>query len=201
MNLQIGSAIGDYQVVGILGAGGMGKVYKVRNVISDRVEAMKVLLPDLVTEADLADRFLREIKVQASLEHPNIASLHTAVRQDNQLLMLMEFVDGVTLEQRLKQGPLPVEEAVNYICQVLSALEYAHSRGVIHRDIKPANMMLTPAGVVKLMDFGIAKASTDHKLTMTGTTMGSLYYMSPEQIQGAAGLDARADLYSVGVSM
>ena len=201
MDLQVGSTIGDYEIVGILGAGGMGKVYKVRNLISDRVEAMKVLLPDLANAPEQADRFLREIKVQASLEHPNIASLHTAVRQDNQLLMLMEFVDGVTLEQRLKQGPLPVEEAVNYICQVLSALEYAHSRGVIHRDIKPANMMLTPAGVVKLMDFGIAKASTDHKLTMTGTTMGSLYYMSPEQIQGAAGLDARADLYSVGVSM
>ena len=201
MDLQIGSTIGDYQIVGVLGAGGMGKVYKVRNVISDRMEAMKVLLPDLANAPELADRFLREIKVQASLEHPNIASLHTAVRQDNQLLMLMEFVEGVTLEQRLKQGPIPTQQAVDYICQVLSALEYAHSRGVIHRDIKPANMMLTPAGVVKVMDFGIAKASSDSKLTMTGTTMGSLYYMSPEQIQGAANLDARADLYSVGVSL
>jgi serine/threonine-protein kinase len=127
--------------------------------------------------------------------------LHTAVRQDNQLLMLMEFVDGITLEQRLKEGPLPVPEAVECIRQVLSALEFAHQNGVIHRDIKPANMMLTTNGVVKLMDFGIAKASSDHKLTMTGTTMGSLYYMSPEQIQGASNLDARADLYSVGVSL
>jgi eukaryotic-like serine/threonine-protein kinase len=201
MDLQIGSTIGDYQVVGILGAGGMGKVYKVRNVISDRLEAMKVLLPDLVAQSELADRFLREIKVQASLEHPNIASLHTAVRVDNQLLMLMEFVDGETLEQRLKAGPLPVPQAVDYISQALSALEFAHQHGVIHRDIKPANMMLTPKGVVKLMDFGIAKASTDQRLTMTGTTMGSLYYMSPEQIQGAANIDARADLYSVGVSL
>ena len=105
MNLQIGSTIGDYQIVGILGAGGMGKVYKVRNVISDRVEAMKVLLPDLATQAELADRFLREIKVQASLEHPNIASLHTAVRVDNQLLMLMEFVEGETLEQTSEERP------------------------------------------------------------------------------------------------
>src|SRR5437879_3797123 len=134
MNLEIGTTIGDYHVVDILGAGGMGKVYKVRNVISDRVEAMKVLLPDLVNQSDLADRFLREIKVQASLEHPNIAALHTAVRVDNQLLMLMEFVEGVTLEQRLKDGPLPPAEAVNYISQVLSALEYAHARGVVHRD-------------------------------------------------------------------
>src|ERR1700679_2883312 len=201
MNLQIGSTIGDYQIVGVLGAGGMGKVYKVRNVISDRLEAMKVLLPDLVAQPELADRFLREIKVQASLEHPNIASLHTAVRVENQLLMLMEFVDGMTLEQRLTDWPLPVSEAVDYIAQVLSALEFAHQHGVIHRDIKPANMMLTPAGVVKLMDFGIAKASTDQRLTMTGTTMGSLYYMSPEQIQGAANIDSRADLYSVGVSL
>ena len=202
MDLQIGSTVGDYQVVGILGAGGMGKVYKVRNVISDRLEAMKVLLPDLANAPELADRFLREIKVQASLVHPNIAALHTAVRQDNQLLMLMEFVDGVTLEQRLKQqGPLSVAEAIEYVRQVLSALEYAHQHGVIHRDIKPANMMLTPNGTVKLMDFGIAKDASDHKLTMTGTTMGSLYYMSPEQIQGASNIDARADLYSVGVSL
>jgi serine/threonine-protein kinase len=115
--------------------------------------------------------------------------------------MLMEFVDGETLEQRLKNGPLPVPQAVEYVSQILSALEYAHARGVIHRDIKPANMMLTPGGSIKLMDFGIAKASADRRLTMTGTTMGSLYYMSPEQIQGAADLDARADLYSVGVSL
>lgn len=201
MNLQIGSTVGDYQIVGILGAGGMGKVYKVRNAISDRIEAMKVLLPDLAAQAELADRFLREIKTQASLEHPNIASLHTALRVDNQLLMLMEFVEGMTLEQKMKEGPLSIEQAVDYISQVLSALDYAHRHGVIHRDIKPANMMLTSAGLVKLMDFGIAKASTDQRLTMTGTTMGSLYYMSPEQIQGAAHIDARADLYSAGVSL
>src|ERR1039458_10467719 len=109
MNYEVGSRVGDYEVLQVLGAGGMGDVYKVRNAISDRVEAMKVLLPDLVNQPDLADRFLREIKVQASLKHPNIASLHTAVRLDNQLLMLMEFVEGSTLEQKLKQqGRFPV---------------------------------------------------------------------------------------------
>src|SRR5436190_19363162 len=143
MNYEIGSTVGDYQVIGILGAGGMGKVYKVRNVISDRVEAMKLVLPDLANEPELADRFLREIKVQASLEHPNIAALHTAVRVDNQLLMLMEFVEGVTLDQRLKEGVLSPAEGLNYIMQVLAALDYAHARGVVHRDIKPANMILT----------------------------------------------------------
>ncbi|HVP48576.1 MAG TPA: serine/threonine-protein kinase [Bryobacteraceae bacterium] len=201
MSFEVGSRIGDYEIVSILGAGGMGKVFKVRNVISDRIEAMKVLLPDLEHEPELADRFMREIKVQASLQHPNIAALHTALRVENQLLMLMELVEGVTLEQRLHQGPIPLANGVDYICQVLSALGYAHQHGVIHRDIKPANMMLTPSGSVKLMDFGIAKAAADRKLTMTGTTMGSLYYMSPEQIKGMATLDARSDLYSVGVSL
>src|SRR5215831_4923644 len=201
MNLDIGTVIGDYEITGILGEGGMGKVFKVRNTISDRTEAMKVLLPDLAGEADLADRFLREIKVQASLDHPNIAGLRTAFRFENQLLMIMELVEGIPLDQRLQKGRLPVPEAVNSISQVLSALSYAHRAGVIHRDIKPANMMLTANGVVKVLDFGIAKGGTDRKLTMTGTTMGSLYYMSPEQIRGSQTLDARADLYSVGVSL
>ena len=201
MSLDVGSRIGDYEIVSVLGAGGMGKVFKVRNVISDRVEAMKVLLPDLEHEPELADRFMREIKVQASLQHPNIAALHTALRVENQLLMIMELVEGVTLDQRLQQGPIPLREAVDYISQVLSALGYAHEHGVIHRDIKPANMMLTANGVVKLMDFGIAKAAADRKLTMTGTTMGSLYYMSPEQIKGMPTVDPRSDLYSVGVSL
>ncbi len=201
MSLEVGSRIGDYEIVSTLGAGGMGKVFKVRNVISDRIEAMKVLLPDLEQQPELADRFMREIKVQASLQHPNIAALHTALRVDNQLLMLMELVDGITLDQRLQQGPVPLRDAVDYIGQVLGALGYAHQHGVIHRDIKPANVMLTPTGTVKLMDFGIAKGAADRKLTMTGTTMGSLYYMSPEQIKGMANLDPRADLYSVGVSL
>jgi serine/threonine protein kinase len=201
MSLYIGNRIGDYEIVAALGEGGMGKVFKVRNVISDRIEAMKVLLPDLEQQPELADRFMREIKVQASLQHPNIAALHTALRVDNQLLMLMELVDGITLDQRLQQGPVPLRDAVDYIGQVLGALGYAHQHGVIHRDIKPANMMLTAKGIVKLMDFGIAKGAADRKLTMTGTTMGSLYYMSPEQIKGMANLDARSDLYSVGVSL
>ena len=201
MSYEIGSRAGDYEVLAVLGAGGMGQVYKVRNVISDRVEAMKVLLPNLEGDPDLADRFMREIKVQASLDHPNIAALHTALRIDNQLLMLMEYVEGTTLEDLLRHGPVPIEKAVDYMAQVLSALSYAHARGIVHRDLKPANMILTPKGVIKLMDFGIAKLAADRKLTQTGSTVGSLYYMSPEQIKGAVDLDPRSDLYSLGISM
>jgi tRNA A-37 threonylcarbamoyl transferase component Bud32 len=198
---DIGDRIGDYQIVEVLGAGGMGKVYKVRNVISERIEAMKVLLPNLEADPELADRFMREIKVQASLDHPNIASLHTAQRVDKQLVMIMEYVEGSTLESILRNGPIPIEKGVDYIRQVLSALSYAHARGVIHRDIKPANMMVTRDGIIKLMDFGIAKMAADRKLTQTGRTVGSLYYMSPEQINGAVDLDPRSDLYSLGVSL
>jgi serine/threonine-protein kinase len=201
MDLQVGSTVGDYEVVSVLGEGGMGKVYKARHIISRRMEALKILLPDVASTAGLTDRFLREIRVLASLDHPNIAALHTAVRVDNQLVMVLEFVDGITLEQKLKQGRIPVPQATNYIIQVLSALEYAHAQGVIHRDIKPANMMLSPSGVVKLMDFGIAKGGMDQRLTVTGMTLGSVYYMSPEQIEGAGNLDARADIYALGVSL
>jgi serine/threonine protein kinase len=201
MTFENGTRIADYEVIAPLGAGGMGQVYKVRNLISDRVEAMKVLLPDLVNEPDLADRFLHEIKLQANLDHPNIAKLYTALRVDNQILMFMEFVEGISLDRRVRDGRIPVGDAVGYIDEVLLALDYAHEHGVVHRDIKPANMMLTPAGIVKLMDFGIAKSTgAEHTLTATGTTLGSLYYMSPEQIQGS-NVDGRSDLYSVGVSL
>jgi eukaryotic-like serine/threonine-protein kinase len=197
---HVGQHFGDYEILSILGMGGMGKVYKVRNVISDRVEAMKILLPDLGSNQSLADRFLREIRLLATLDHPNIAALRTAMTFENQLVMIMEFVEGETLANRLARAPLSTAEAVNYSDQVLSALSYAHKQNIIHRDIKPANMMLTPQGVVKLMDFGIARSATDGSLTTTGTTLGSLNYMPPEQVRGE-GADARSDIYSFGVSL
>ncbi len=192
--------IGDYEIIRELGHGGMGQVFLVRNLISDRIEAMKILLPDLANQGDLGARFIREIKLLASLDHPNIAALRTAFSADNQLIMIMEYVEGDTLAHRLERGAFPPAEALNYIDQVLAALSYAHAKGIIHRDIKPANMMLTPSGVLKLMDFGIARSGNDLGLTVTGTTLGSLDYMSPEQVQ-AQPTDARSDLYSVGVSL
>jgi serine/threonine-protein kinase len=198
--MNVGERIGDYEIVAILGAGGMGQVYKVRNVISDRMEAMKVLLPNLGGDSALADRFLREIKVQATLDHPNIARLNTAQQLGNQLVMLMEYVEGSSIDTVLKSGPMELSDSLQCTSQVLDALSYAHARGVVHRDIKPANIMLTPSGVVKLMDFGIARMQADRPLTRTGTTVGSLFYMSPEQINGGLP-DLRSDLYSLGVTL
>lgn len=198
MALNVGDMLGDYRVTGILGAGGMGAVYKVQHLISERVEALKILLPDLQGNPELVERFLREIRLQASLSHPGIAALHNALRLNNQLLMVMEFVEGEGLDAVLKRVRPSVWSAVDLVLQILSALAYAHGRGVIHRDIKPANVMLTPDGRVKLMDFGIARLKRDQHITQRGMAIGSLFYMSPEQVRGSD-VDARSDLYSVGV--
>jgi eukaryotic-like serine/threonine-protein kinase len=200
MGIQVGDVLGDYTVTGVLGRGGMGKVFRVRSLLTDREEAMKVLLPDFDENPDLAERFLREIKVHARLQHPNIASLRTALRIEERLFMLMELVDGASLADRIKQGPMSVPDSVDCMSQVLSALAYAHDAGVIHRDIKPANILITPEGSVKLTDFGIARASDETRLTGTGLAVGTLAYMSPEQIRGEP-VDARSDLYSVGLTL
>jgi eukaryotic-like serine/threonine-protein kinase len=199
MSIQVGDTFGDYEVTGLLGKGGMGKVYRVRNTLSGREEAMKVVLPDLDENPDLAGRFLREIQVHASLVHPNIAAMHTALRIQGRVVMLLELVEGTSLSDIVAQGPIPAPQAVAYIDQVLSALEFAHGRGVIHRDIKPANILLTREGVVKLTDFGIARSAANTRLTMTGMAVGSLPYMSPEQVRSETP-DARSDIYSLGVT-
>ena len=199
MGIEVGDTVGEYVVEAKLGQGGMGSVYRVRNLISDRHEALKILLSDITSRPQVAERFLREIKVQASLSHPNIASLHTAMRFDNQLLMVMELVDGETLELKMQPGIPLGSEAVDWTLQLLSALEYAHLRGVVHRDIKPANVMIARNGAVKLLDFGIAsRQDADYRLTTTGAPIGTVYYMSPEQIRAQA-LDGRSDVYSTGI--
>ena len=198
--MEKGRRIGDYEVLDEIGRGGMGRVYRVRNVISERTEAMKVLLPGLVASEELAERFLREIKVLAALDHPNIAALRTALSADGQVVMVMELVEGESLSKRVSRGPLAVADALACIDQVLAALGYAHGQAVIHRDVKPANMMVTGEGLVKLTDFGIARSARDSALTATGTTAGSLSYMSPEQVNGGQ-VDGRSDLYSAGISL
>ncbi len=200
MAIQLGDILGDYQVIGILGRGGMGKVFRVRSLLTDREEAMKVLLPDFDEQPELADRFLREIKVHARLAHPNIAALRTALRIEERLFMLMELVEGASLAEKLRDGPLSVPASVECMTQVLSALAYAHDAGVIHRDIKPANILIAHDGTVKITDFGIARTTDTTRVTSTGNAVGTLAYMSPEQVRGDV-VDARSDVYSVGLTL
>ena len=198
MGFQIGDNVGDYRIVSAIGQGGAGRVFRVEHRITGRVEAMKTLLQGrLETEAP-AERFQREIKLQASLDHPNIASVHNAFWADDQLVMVMELVPGESLDRLIERGPVPPGRTLRYATQCLIALEYAHGRGITHRDIKPENIMVTPDGVIKLMDFGLAKDMSNPKLTQTGAVVGSLYYISPEQAQGLDQTDHRTDIYSFG---
>ena len=199
MGIQVGDIVGDYEVTGVLGRGGMGKVFRVRSRLTEREEAMKVVLADLDENPAFAERFMREIKVHASLQHPNIAALYTAQRIGERLVMILELVEGVSLEDMLRRGAMEAAEAAGYITQVLDALAYAHERGVVHRDIKPANILIGAGGVVKLTDFGIARSTSEARLTGTGLAVGTLAYMSPEQIAAGA-VDARSDLYSLGLT-
>jgi serine/threonine-protein kinase len=200
MPIQPGQNIGDYEVLGPLGSGGIGEVYKVRHIISQRTEAMKFLRPDR-HGSELSERFLREIRVLASLSHPHIARLHTAFKVDDQIAMVMEFIQGEDLHWKLRsRWPGRGAEGIEYIRQVLSALEYAHAREIIHRDIKPSNIMITAEGQAKLLDFGMAFKAADLSVTRPGFILGSLHYMSPEQVRGERA-DARSDLYSTGVTL
>ncbi len=195
-----GTRIESYEILETVGNGGMGEVYKVRHTISQRVEAMKVLLSGATRRPEVSDRFVREIRVLARLNHPNIAALHTALHFDDQLIMVMEFVEGETLHDRMVKG-LALRDGVNYIQQALSALAYAHGMGVVHRDIKPSNIMINREGHAKLLDFGLALRETaDPRLTSSGSLIGSVHYISPEQIRGEV-QDARSDLYSMGVTL
>jgi serine/threonine-protein kinase len=200
-----GMRVGDYEVVGTLGYGGMGEVYRVRHTISDRSEAMKLLRTGPANglhAQEMMDRFVREIRLLATLDHPNIAKLHTAFRHEQELAMVMECVEGEDLGRRLPKG-VTLEESLRYTRQVLEALRYAHRRGVVHRDIKPSNIMITPQNEAKVLDFGLALGGTalaDQRLTTTGALVGSMHYIAPEQISGKPH-DARSDIYAVGVTL
>ena len=200
MPFEAGQRVGDYEVVRVLGKGGLGEVYEVRHAISQRAEAMKVLLPDQRTAAEIGERFRREIQMLGALSHPHIASLHNAFYYDGQLIMVMELVTGETLRSKSTRTLLSVPQVVGYARQILSALEYAHHRGVVHRDIKPSNIMITDEDQVKLLDFGIAITDRSAELTAPGFVVGSISYMSPEQISGDKAT-VRSDIYAVGVTL
>jgi len=200
MPITVGDQIGDYEITGTLGAGGMGQVYQVRHTISNRAEAMKILAPGRAVSDELVARFLREIQLLASLHHPNITEFHTAFRHNGELIMIMEFVEGHTLSAKLSSVPMTLATGLNYIQQVLSGLAYAHERSIVHRDVKPSNIMISRDGHVKLLDFGLALPILDPQFTRSGMILGSLPYMSPEQVLGKQ-LDARSDVYAVGVTL
>jgi len=197
---QVGQSLGDYAILQELGKGGFGQVYKVEHTITGRREAMKVLSASDSNGTEQAERFLREIRLQASLNHPNIALVHTAFWVNDDLALVCELLEGRSLQRLLEdEGPVSQERAIEIITPVLDALSYAHARGIVHRDISPGNIFLTTSGVVKIIDFGLAKAATDLRLTREGSPVGAAHYMSPEQIRGARDIDARTDVYSCGV--
>ncbi len=199
MSFELGQTVGGYEFIDVLERSKAGVTYKVRNVLLQRFEALKVLPSGWQEDQERAERFLREMKVHARLEHPNIVAFYSASQLGDQMVMTTELVEGLTLEQILEVGPLPVADAVSYMGQALAALECAHEQGVVHREITPGHMIITPNGTLKLTGFGLAKAANAPQLTQVGTVMGSLQYISPEQVKGAPHIDGRADLYSLGV--
>jgi serine/threonine protein kinase len=198
MSFAATETIGDYTVIGVLGSGAVSTVFKARHRITRRIEALKIVKIDGPETQQQAHRFLREIRVQASLNHPNIVSVHYAFWDKDDLVMVMDLVEGTSLRNLLDRGSVPVAVGIGYACQALEALSYAHSRNVLHRDISPANLIVTAEGTVKLTDFGLARTPADPQLTQVGAVLGSLYYMSPEQVKGIDGADARSDIYSLG---
>jgi hypothetical protein len=193
-----GQSVGKYRVGSRLGRGGMGSVYKAVDETLHREVAIKRLHPDL-SDPDVLKRFRAEALALARLNHPNIATLYELTEQNGELLMIMEFVRGKTLEMVSQQsGPMPIDRAVNLCAQALDALAHAHREGIVHRDLKPANLMLTTSGLVKVMDFGLARMAGTEHLTNNGFMVGTPAYMSPEQVLGGD-VDGRADLYAIGV--
>src|SRR5258708_6686822 len=210
MPLSAGTKLGPYEVLSAIGAGGMGEVYKARDTRLNRIVAIKVLPTHLADRSELRERFEREAKTIASLNHPHICTLHDTGHQDEIEFLVMEFIEGETLAQRLQKGPLPIRQVLQYAVEVADALDKAHRNGITHRDLKPGNIILTKPGT-KLLDFGLAKlkqeaapAIPDSELptmksaiTGEGTILGTLQYMAPEQVE-AKEVDARTDIFAFG---
>lgn len=194
--------IGQYRIEAPLGRGGMGVVYRGVHEHLGRPVAIKALAPELTQQPEFKDRFFAEAKTQARLQHPNIVGVYDLLEDGGEYFIVMEFVAGEGLDDRLKAltgQPMDIQGALGIFSQVLSALDYAHSEGVIHRDIKPSNVMITAGGRVKLTDFGIALLIGDKRLTASQSSIGTPTYMSPEQILRPRSVDHRTDLYSAAV--
>jgi eukaryotic-like serine/threonine-protein kinase len=211
MPLAPGSRLGPYEISSAIGAGGMGEVYCARDSKLGRNVAIKVLPQVFARDTDRMARFQREAKVLASLNHPNVATIHGLEDSDGTCALVMELVEGPTLADRIRQGPIPIDEALRIARQIADALEYAHEHGIVHRDLKPANVKLTGDDAVKVLDFGLAKAlegeaasidiatspTMTRMATMQGVLLGTAAYMSPEQAKGKP-VDRRADIWAFG---
>jgi serine/threonine-protein kinase len=196
---QPSQAVGNYEFLGIVDKPKAGITYKVRNLTTGEFEILRTLPLASCGDPESMSRFLREIKIHTRLSHPNIVAFHDALELDGQLAMTTEFVEGTALSELCRLGPLPLDQAIRVIGDVLSGLEDAHALGIVHRGITAEHVMITRDGEVKLGGFGLAKPASDVNLTQAGAVVGDARYSSPEQVMGIATLDARADLYSVGV--
>ena len=199
MVLTTGTRLGPYEILEPIGAGGMGEVYEARDTRLDRSVALKILPPLLTRDEDAKARFIQEAKAASALDHPNICTIYDiGEADDGQLYLAMAHYAGGTLREKIERGPLALDEALDIAVQVAQGLAKAHASGITHRDVKPANIMLTTDGVVKVVDFGLAKLAGHSGLTDTGTTLGTVAYMPPEQVLGES-VDPRADIWSLGV--
>jgi len=196
---MIGKTISHYKILEKLGEGGMGVVYKAEDTKLERTVALKFLSPHTLGGEEEKARFIREAKAAASLDHPNICTVHEIDEAEEQTFIAMVYVDGQSLEEKVESGVLEINEALDIAIQVAEGLKEAHDKGIIHRDIKAANIMLTGRGRAKIMDFGLAKLAGRTRLTKTATIMGTVAYMSPEQASGEATIDHRTDIWSLGV--
>jgi len=209
---MLGATLGPYQILEKLGEGGMGVVYRARDTRLDRTVAIKVLPAHLASNPEFRQRFEREARAVASLNHPHICTLHDIGTENSVDFLVMEFLEGETLAKHLERGPLAPAQVLQYAIQITDALDKAHRKGVTHRDLKPGNIMLTKAGA-KLLDFGLAKfgpkapgtldaglsavPTQDARLTASGTILGTIQYMAPEQLEGKPA-DTRSDIFSFG---
>ena len=202
MDNNIGKKLdGRYELLELIGVGGMADIYRARDIQEDRIVAVKILKTEFAGSEEFLRRFRNESKAIALLSHPNIVKIYDVGFTDKVQFIVMEYVDGITLTDYIEQqGVLKWRDAVHFTVQVLKALQHAHDRGIVHRDVKSSNIMLLRDGTIKVMDFGIARFNRENNKTMSEKTIGSVHYISPEQARGDI-TDERSDIYSVGVAL
>jgi serine/threonine protein kinase len=199
MSFELGTRVGDFQFIDVVDSNRDGTSYKVRNVPQQRYEILRVLSETTQSDPVRLERFQREAKILSRLTHPHIVSYRSSTQIDGRFVLATELVEGTNIAERLEIGPISLPEGVRHIWQALEALECAHAEGVIHRDVTPSKLLLTSDSELKLGGFSLARSTADPRLTQVGVAIGTAHYMSPEQVQANAELDARTDLYSLGI--